>query len=74
MASHMQNDSSAGYLPVFKSFATDAIHVGSEPEQWNSMAVVPPISLSTTFKQQEPGKHAVSNFLVVLYGLNNENI
>ncbi|XP_077054565.1 cystathionine gamma-lyase-like isoform X2 [Siphateles boraxobius] len=61
MASHMQNDSrsaSAGFQPVFKSFATDAIHVGSEPEQWKSMAVVPPISLSTTFKQHGPGKHA----------------
>uniref|UniRef100_A0A4W4EEF0 Cystathionine gamma-lyase n=1 Tax=Electrophorus electricus TaxID=8005 RepID=A0A4W4EEF0_ELEEL len=42
----------------FKSFATDAIHVGQEPEQWKSMAVVPPISLSTTFKQYAPGKHA----------------
>ncbi|XP_067316038.1 cystathionine gamma-lyase-like isoform X2 [Pseudorasbora parva] len=59
MASHMQNDSSfAGFQPLFKSFATDAIHVGSEPGQWNSMAVVPPISLSTTFKQHGPGKHA----------------
>lgn len=63
MASHMENDSSsasAGFQPVFKSFATEAIHVGSEPEQWNSMAVVPPISLATTFKQHGPGKHAVS--------------
>uniref|UniRef100_A0A672LKW8 Cystathionine gamma-lyase n=1 Tax=Sinocyclocheilus grahami TaxID=75366 RepID=A0A672LKW8_SINGR len=59
MASQKQNDSSAaGYQPLFKSFATDAIHVGSEPEQWNSRAVVPPISLSTTFKQHGPGKHA----------------
>uniref|UniRef100_A0A8C2JIF9 Cystathionine gamma-lyase n=1 Tax=Cyprinus carpio TaxID=7962 RepID=A0A8C2JIF9_CYPCA len=58
MASQRQNDSSAGYQPLFKSFATDAIHVGSEPEQWNSRAVVPPISLSTTFKQHGPGKHA----------------
>uniref|UniRef100_A0A8C2I4R0 Cystathionine gamma-lyase n=1 Tax=Cyprinus carpio TaxID=7962 RepID=A0A8C2I4R0_CYPCA len=46
------------FSPLFKSFATDAIHVGSEPEQWNSRAVVPLISLSTTFKQHEPGKHA----------------
>jgi len=37
-----------------KSFATKALHVGQEPEQWNSMAVVPPISLSTTFKQDGP--------------------
>ncbi|XP_039544940.1 cystathionine gamma-lyase-like isoform X2 [Pimephales promelas] len=58
MASHNGSSASAGFQPVFKSFATDAIHVGSEPEQWNSMAVVPPISLSTTFKQDAPGKHA----------------
>ncbi|XP_061594419.1 cystathionine gamma-lyase-like [Cololabis saira] len=47
-----------GFRTAFKSFATEAIHVGQEPEQWNSMAVVPPISLSTTFKQDSPGKHA----------------
>ena len=35
-------------------FATKALHEGQEPEQWNSMAVVPPISLSTTFKQFAP--------------------
>ena len=43
----------------FPRFATDALHAGQEPEQWNSKAVVPPISLATTFKQEEPGKHAV---------------
>ncbi|XP_012721516.1 cystathionine gamma-lyase [Fundulus heteroclitus] len=48
----------AGFRTAFKSFATDAIHIGQEPEQWTSMAVVPPISLSTTFKQQSPGNHA----------------
>ncbi|XP_034035834.1 cystathionine gamma-lyase isoform X1 [Thalassophryne amazonica] len=48
----------SGYLSAFKSFATEAIHVGQEPEQWKSMAVVPPISLSTTFKQFAPGQHA----------------
>merc|ERR1711970_298743 len=37
-----------------KHFATKALHSGQEPEQWNSMAVVPPISLSTTFKQDAP--------------------
>ena len=35
-------------------FATKALHVGQEPEQWNSMAVVPQISLSTTYKQDAP--------------------
>ncbi|KAG9471320.1 hypothetical protein GDO78_015222, partial [Eleutherodactylus coqui] len=52
--------STHGYLGAFKHFATEAIHAGQEPEQWNSMAVVPPISLSTTFKQHGPGEHAVS--------------
>lgn len=47
-----------GFLPGFKNFATQAIHTGQEPEQWTSMAVVPPISLSTTFKQYAPGDHA----------------
>ncbi|KAM7011966.1 cystathionine gamma-lyase-like [Tautogolabrus adspersus] len=58
---HKQDDQSelyAGFSTAFKSFATKAIHVGQEPEQWKSLAVVPPISLSTTFKQNGPGNHA----------------
>ncbi|NWU03789.1 CGL lyase, partial [Urocynchramus pylzowi] len=47
-----------GFLPPFKHFATSAIHAGQDPEQWRSGAVVPPISLSTTFKQRAPGEHA----------------
>lgn len=35
---------------------TNAIHVGQEPERWPGQAVVPPISMATTFKQLEPGK------------------
>lgn len=53
-----QSDLYAGFSAGYKSFATEAIHIGQEPEQWKSMAVVPPISLSTTFKQVEPGNHA----------------
>ncbi|XP_036426594.1 cystathionine gamma-lyase [Colossoma macropomum] len=53
-----KSDWAAGFQQEFRSFATDAIHVGQEPEQWSSMAVVPPISLATTFKQYGPGKHA----------------
>ena len=45
-----------GYLENDKHFATKALHIGQEPEQWNSLAVVPPISLSTTFKQHSPAK------------------
>ncbi|XP_070602254.1 cystathionine gamma-lyase [Erythrolamprus reginae] len=51
-------ESRTGFLPPFKHFATQAIHVGQEPEQWSSLAVVPPISLATTFKQRAPGQHS----------------
>ncbi|XP_048207536.1 cystathionine gamma-lyase isoform X2 [Perognathus longimembris pacificus] len=53
-----QDASRHGFQPSFQHFATQAIHVGQEPEQWNSRAVVPPISLSTTFKQGTPGQHS----------------
>lgn len=62
-----QSDVFAGFSTSFKSFATEAIHVGQEPEQWKSMAVVPPISLSTTFKQSGPGRHAVSSPILLGY-------
>lgn len=51
-----------GFLMPPKGFATRAIHVGQEPEQWKSLAVVPPLSMSTTFKQLAPGKHVVGSF------------
>ena len=38
----------------YSHFATNAIHVGSEPDQWKCHAVVPPIFLSTTFEEKEP--------------------
>lgn len=41
------------------TFATRAIHVGQEPEQWESMAVVPPITLATTYKQDGPADFKV---------------
>lgn len=47
-----------GFRAQPKGFATKAIHVAQDPEQWNSMAVVPPISMSTTFKQHGPAQHA----------------
>uniref|UniRef100_A0A8C6X0Z9 Cystathionine gamma-lyase n=1 Tax=Naja naja TaxID=35670 RepID=A0A8C6X0Z9_NAJNA len=53
-----EKESRSGFLPPFRHFATQAIHVGQEPEQWSSLAVVPPISLATTFKQQAPGQHS----------------
>uniref|UniRef100_A0A8C3QUQ8 Cystathionine gamma-lyase n=1 Tax=Cyanoderma ruficeps TaxID=181631 RepID=A0A8C3QUQ8_9PASS len=53
----MAGKGTPGFLPPFKHFATSAIHSGQEPEQWRSGAVVPPISVSTTFKQRAPGEH-----------------
>lgn len=43
-----------------KGFASKAIHVGQEPEQWKSMCVAPAIVTSTNYKQDAPGVHRVS--------------
>ncbi|GJQ75911.1 hypothetical protein Trydic_g17971 [Trypoxylus dichotomus] len=47
---------SSGYLPEPKGFATKAIHSSTTPDNWDSMCVVPPIVLSTTFKQYGPAQ------------------
>ncbi|XP_035217835.1 cystathionine gamma-lyase-like [Stegodyphus dumicola] len=39
-------------------FGTRAIHAGQNPEKWNHRAVIPPISLATTFQQFAPAQHA----------------
>ena len=41
-------------------FGTRAIHVGSEPNS-ETGAVIPPISLSTTYKQDGVGIHKVNH-------------
>lgn len=46
----------SGFRENDAHFSTKAIHCGQDPEQWNSMAVIPHISLSTTFKQQGPAE------------------
>lgn len=48
------------HFKPFPGFGTLATHEGQDPEKWNSKAVVPPISMSTTFKQKAPGEHYVS--------------
>ncbi|XP_065221382.1 cystathionine gamma-lyase-like isoform X2 [Planococcus citri] len=48
--------STEGFLPEDTKFSTRAIHAGHSPEKWSSMAVITPISLSTTFKQFGPGE------------------
>lgn len=44
------------YMKNCDDFATRAIHVGQDPEKWESLAVVPPIVLSTTYKQHSPAE------------------
>lgn len=56
----MSNSDIAAFKAQPKGFATKAIHVGQDPEQWTSMAVITPIVTSTTFKQEAPGKHSVN--------------
>ncbi|XP_045779806.1 cystathionine gamma-lyase [Maniola jurtina] len=46
-----------GFLKQKPGYATIAIHVGQDPDKWNSAAVVPPIVTSTTFKQPAPAEH-----------------
>jgi len=45
--------------PHLDGFGTRAIHVGSEPNE-ETGAVIPAISLSTTYKQSGVGVHKVS--------------
>jgi len=42
--------------PVYNNFATNCIHAGQFPDPTTG-AVMPPISLSTTFQQASPGDH-----------------
>lgn len=44
--------------PRIDGFGTRAIHVGSDPNE-ETGAVIPPISLSTTYKQNGVGVHKV---------------
>ena len=54
-------------LKPFEHFATNAIHAGQDAEKWNSRAVIPPISMATTFKQDSPGETHVSNPAFFVY-------
>lgn len=57
--------------PQAAGFGTNAIHAGTEADTVTG-AVIPPISLSTTFKQSAAGEHKVnqifrSNFPTLTY-------
>ena len=51
ISSKMNGENANSFRENDPHFATKATHVGQDPEQWNSMAVIPPITLATTFKQ-----------------------
>lgn len=57
MSNQANGENKTKWGTPFPSFSTDAIHAGQEPEQWKSMMVVPPITMSSTFKQHSPGDH-----------------
>ncbi|XP_012280924.1 cystathionine gamma-lyase [Orussus abietinus] len=40
-----------------EGFATKAIHSGQDPLQWSHCSVVPPLVMSTTFRQDAPAQH-----------------
>ena len=50
----------SGFRSQPKGFATKAIHVGQDPEQWSHQSVIPPLVTSTTFKQPAPAEPIVS--------------
>lgn len=45
---------------IEEGFATRAIHVGQDPEQWSHRSVIPPLVMSSTFRQDGPAQHRVS--------------
>lgn len=57
-----------------KGFATRALHDGQDPDKWKSRAVIPPIVMSTTFKQESPGKHSVRSCIQVMSVVVKENV
>lgn len=52
--------SAEGFKEQDPTFATRAIHDAQDPEQWDAMPVVLPISLATTFKQDAPAQFRVN--------------
>ncbi|CAD5215159.1 unnamed protein product [Bursaphelenchus xylophilus] len=46
----------------FPGFGTTAVHGGHKPEKYEMLQVVPPISVSTTYKQEIPGEPKVYDY------------
>lgn len=63
----MTDSNNPGQQKIDPHFGTKAIHVGQNPDQWSFKDVVPPISLTTTYKQYGPSVHAVSFLFLNFY-------
>ncbi|XP_076686882.1 cystathionine gamma-lyase isoform X3 [Andrena cerasifolii] len=44
-------------MPMDEGFSTKAIHAGQDPLQWSHCAIVAPIVMSTTYRQDGPAEH-----------------
>ncbi|RWS06126.1 cystathionine gamma-lyase-like protein [Dinothrombium tinctorium] len=55
-SNHIENNCNHSRPSTNPHFGTTAIHAGQDPKQWSSLAIIPPISLSTTFQQPSPAK------------------
>lgn len=51
-----------GYQEEPAGFSTRAIHAGQDADKWDSMCVVPPLVLSTTFKQYGPANYKLYEY------------
>ncbi|XP_014479644.1 PREDICTED: putative cystathionine gamma-lyase 2 [Dinoponera quadriceps] len=45
-------------MSAYKGFSTRAIHAGQDPKQWSHCSLVPPLVMSTTFKQDSPDQNS----------------
>ena len=54
------------------NFGTKAIHAGQDPKQWKNNEIVPPITLSSIFKQDTPGNP--KKFFYSKYGNSSRNV
>ena len=64
---HVVNNTHGAKKPQVDGFSTRAIHVGAEPDEATG-AVIPAISLSTTYQQNGVGNHKVcptSTFIII---------
>lgn len=60
-------ENNCDHTSLQNGFATRAIHAGQNPEQWDSRCIIPPIVLSSTYKQFSPAVYVCINYYVLRY-------